>query len=515
MLKQEIKSRINWLWDRFWSGGLANPIVAIEQISYLLFIRRLEFVDNGLLIPDEKLKWSVFTQDITDNNELVLHFKQNVFPFIKNLKNSEDTFFQQMADATFEIEKGTLLREAVEVIDEIYIEIEKEKLSGQHFQDTQGDVYEYLLNATSQAGKNGQFRTPRHIIHLMCELLNPDLNDEICDVTSGTAGFLVGAYQYLITKYSSKNIQTDDDGFKRSVLGDKLSDRSKLNSMTFFGFDNDKTMVRIGMMNMIMHGITEPKIYKVDSLSQEFDDLQVITNNKNGANLKNEVTGEKYSCILANPPFTGKIDKSGLSDKLHRINSPQTELLFLDRIIHMLKPDGRAAVIVPDGVLFGSSKAQRKTREILLKDCCLDAVISLPSGVFNPYTAVKTSILIFTKKQLYSADYSTDLVWFYDIDSDGYSLDANRRKLKKNPLPKIVDDWRNRGKNKQLDRTKISFYIPIDEIINNDFELNLNQYKTFVYEDEAFEKPSKLLGNLLELETEIMNDLKGLKEMLS
>jgi type I restriction enzyme M protein len=523
MLSNDLKSKIKWLWDRFWAGGLSNPITAIEQISYLLFMRRLEYVDNGrLLKKNEKIKWSYYTKayKLTESelkkyqkdkellsqkiqekdNGLFEHIKDVVFPYIKNLNDPHEPFTRAMESAVFLIEKPSLLREAIETIDDIYSHIEREQEQGQYFQDTQGDLYEYLLEATSQAGKNGQFRTPRHIIQMMSEILEPNVEDTICDLTSGTAGFLVGAYQYILTNGSSKRIK-DENGFERSVAGDKLTSKQKkkLRESTFFGFDIDQTMVRIGVMNLIMHGITEPKIILKDTLSKDYDKFEV---------------DEKYSVILANPPFTGRIDKNGLSSKLKRVETSQSELLFLDRIVHMLKPGGKAAVIIPEGVLFGSGKAQKKIRDILLKDCALDAVISLPSGVFQPYTGVKTSILVFTKVRLNSEVYNTEKVWFYGMDSDGYSLDTNRKKLNEKPLPVMVKNWQKRETSRQTDLSKNHFYVSIDQIIKSGLQLSYNQYRAFDYKEQQYESPKDLLARLIETEKEILNDMEVLNALI-
>lgn len=523
MLSNDLKTKIKWLWDRFWAGGLSNPISAIEQISYLLFMRRLEFVDNGRLIgKNSKMKWSYYTKafklspaeikkllkdpallsqkELEKNEELFKHIKDKVFPFIKNLNDPHEPFTRAMESAVFLIDKPSLLREAVDTINEMYDYIRKEQKQGQYFQDTQGDLYEYLLEATSQAGKNGQFRTPRHIIQMMAEIIDPHVNDRICDLTSGTAGFLIGAYQHILTKNSTKKIK-DENGFERSVIGDKLSaaQKKKLKTQTFFGFDIDQTMVRIGVMNMIMHGITEPKIVLKDTLSKDYDKFE---------------KDDKYSIILANPPFTGRIDKSGLSTKLNRIDTSQSELLFLDRIIHMLKPEGKAAVIIPEGVLFGSGKAQKKIREILLKDCNLNAVISLPGGVFLPYTGVKTSILIFQKKKLNSKTYHTEKVWFYGMESDGYTLDTNRKKLTQNPLPLTVSQWQKRNTTKQNSRKQNHFFVEVKDIINNNFDLSFNQYRKFTYKEQLHEAPKELLARLIETEKEILNEMNALNTII-
>ena len=448
-----------------------------------------------------------------------------------------------MKKAQFGINNSNLLQEAVKIVDDIYIEIEKEEGKNQHFQDIQGDVYEYLLKATNEAGKNGQFRTPRHIIQMMTELIKPNLTDEkvkICDVTSGSSGFLVGAYQYIL-KEGSKKIELDEDtNLKKGLDGDKLSasDKLRLKENTFYGFDIDATMVRIGMMNMIMHGIEKPMVANVNTLSDEYEKyFELLTLKK--ININNVVAGkvkasvkqvetvsdssegpkwgfEEFQYILANPPFAGKLSAKTISKNLNRVykinqntkkaQSFQTELLFLERIVYMLKKDGKAAVIVPEGVLFNSGNVYKKVREILLKDCDLEAVISLPSGVFNPYTAVKTSILIFTKKQFKSEIYNTEKVWFYGMDSDGYTLDNSRKKIKDDfPLPETIKQFATRNnKNKsQKDRQQKHFYIPLNEIKENDFELNYNLYKDFVFNDKTYDPPKKLLAELLKLEETI------------
>ncbi|GAA4379700.1 class I SAM-dependent DNA methyltransferase [Hymenobacter koreensis] len=486
-------------------------------------MRRLEYVDNGdYFIEREDLKWSKF-RDLPPE-ELLEHIRANVFPFIKNLHDPHEPFSMAMDNAVFLIDKPTLLKEAIEVIDEIYKDIDSQKDAGQHFQDTPGDLYEHLLKATSEAGKNGQFRTPRHIIQMMCEIADPDVGDRICDVTCGTGGFLVGAYQHILSKYSSsKYIEEDENGLKRSLKGDLLSIQQfvELKSNTFFGFDIDPTMIRIGLMNMIMHGITEPRITRVDTLSEAFDVSQSVANASTPVAVAPpflyttpDLSDEQYSIILANPPFTGRIDKSTLSKKLQKVDTSQSELLFLHRIIRMLKTNGRAAVIIPEGVLFGTSNAQKYTRETLLKDCCLNAVISMPSGVFYPYTGVKTSIIVFTKKELGSTVYHTDKVWFYGMDGDGYSLDTNRKKLKENPLPIVSRSYKTRESSIIQDRKGKYFYVPIDEIQKQSLNLSFNQYKEFVYEAQEHEPPGELLARIIELEKSILNDLTNLSTLL-
>lgn len=514
-----IKSKIQSLWDRLWSGGLSNPITAIEQISFLLFMKRLEkFKPN---IPEE-YEWSFYSEIKGEN--LVKHVKETVFEYIKtDLAKEGEPFAKAMRDATFRINKPSLLEDAIQHIDEIYQEIETEEANNQHFQDIQGDVYEHLLKHTSEAGKNGQFRTPRHIIQMMAEILDPDTNGKICDLASGSAGFLVGAYQYIIKKYSKK-VEKDENGLEKGVDGKNLSpaQKKKLKESLFYGYDIDQTMVRIGMMNLMMHGIDKPQITHLDTLSNEFEKHE-------GGKLKGK---GKYKYILANPPFTGKINSVTVSTSLQRIyqlfdedgkikkdkdgnpkkQTIQSELVFLERIVYMLKKGGRAAVIVPEGVLFNSGGAYRDIRKILMYDCILQGVISLPEGVFQPYTNVKTSILIFEKKKSNTTKLQSEDVWFYELQSDGYSLDTQRRLMKENPLPIIIEKWRNRNNKGQYNRKSQFFNIPSNEIESNAYELNINLYKEFVYEAQNFRKPERILEQLEQLESEILRGLEDLKE---
>ena len=508
MLNQEIKNKINRLWDLFWSGGMANPLTALEQISYLLFMRRAE--DVGMAGEDQ-YKWSWYT---TCDLDLPSHMKM-VFEYLKTEKKENDAFSKAMDGATFDITKSSLLNAAIELIDEIYTEAEKERTQGQHFQDTLGDFYELILNQTSEAGKNGQFRTPRHIIQLMCELLDPKITDTICDVTAGTSGFLVGAYQYIITQNSDEPAQIDENGFERRNSGNLITinspEETKLKKETFFGYDVDATMIRLGSMNLIMHNITEPKIKHIDSLSEKFDE---------------EENGVKYTKILANPPFTGRIDSLEATilseiyppkfdkDGIRIKQTIQSEILFLERIIQLLEFNGTAAVIVPEGVLFGSSKAATKIREILLNVCVLEAVISLPSGVFMPYTGVKTSILVFTKKKISKNKFNTSKVWFYGMEADGYSLDSNRKPLKEKPLPVVRDAFRGRKSKADNSREGKSFFVDLKEIRENNFQLSYNQYRTFVFEEKEYESPKNLLARLLDFEREILKEMEDLNKLL-
>jgi len=548
MLSNDLKNKVQLLWDRLWGGGLSNPITAIENISYLLFMKRLEKFHPTV---DEKLKWSNY-HDLQDDE--LKQRVEDVFFYIQNdLSKEDEPFAVEMKKAKFGISTPSLLEDVVGIVDDIFELIGKEEEKKQHFQDIQGDVYEYLLKATNEAGKNGQFRTPRHIIQMMAELVKPNIiepDSKICDVTSGSSGFLVGAYQYIL-KENSSNVEDDEENkLPMGLDGDNLSEEqeSQLKESTFYGFDIDATMVRIGMMNMMMHGIEKPHISHLNTLSNEYEEyfekkhlaqinIENLIDGKIKAELKNTNSKkipkaentfwgkEEYNYILANPPFAAKVNSKVISKNLNRIyvikenakkaQSLQTELLFLERIVYMLKKNGKAAVIVPEGVLFNSGNAYKTTREILLKDCELEAVISLPSGVFNPYTAVKTSILLFTKKEFKSTKFNTKKVWFYGMDSDGYTLDNSRKKIRNEfPLPEVIKqfDKRNNKNNPQKDRKQKHFYVPIKEIEENGLELNYNLYKEYVFEEQDYEPPHKLIDKLLELEKEINTNLLTLQK---
>ncbi len=515
MLSNELKSKINKLWDKFWSRGITNPITAIEQISYLLFMRRIDDADalekakttfteqeyKSIFDGKEDCRWSHFSQ--LDPDTMLEVVSNKAFPFIKNLNDPSQPYSRYMENAMFIINNSALLDEAVKSIDELFADIKKQQDEGQQFQDTQGDLYEYLIDEMGSGGKNGQFRTPRHLIQLMCEIIDPDWTDKICDPACGTGGFLVGAYQHILTKYTSpEEIIKDENGLNRfrRFGGDKISKQEVWENLwekSFYGFDVDQTMVRIGLMNLMLHGIKIPQIENTDTLSKKYDQTYP--------------DGE-YSVIMANPPFTGRIDKGGMSDKL-KITGTNSELLFLVRISKMLRPGGKAAVIIPEGVLFGGSTAQKQTREILLKDNQLEAVISLPSGAFKPYTGVKTAILVFTKVEEESPTWHTEKVWFYELKNDGYSLDDSRKKLAENPLPIAVDSYKNRTTQTPIERTN-HFYVPLAEIIDNGLDLSYNRYKKFEYEEQTYEPPQKILEALFVLEDEIQKDMQELKNLI-
>jgi type I restriction enzyme M protein len=506
MLNATLKSSIGRLWDKFWSGGISNPLTAIEQISYLLFMKRLDEMDikkrqdaeftgeayKSLFIGDNKnLRWSHFRQ--MEGGEMLMHIQTKVFPFLKTIGKEESPFAKHMGNAVFIISKPSLLVEAVNIIDEIFEEIAKQESNGQGFQDTQGDLYEYLLSEITSAGKLGQFRTPRHIIQLICELVDPKLGDTICDPACGTGGFLLGAYQHIITTHTSKeHRKTDENGLTRGLLGDKLTDERQwthLKEKTFYGYDMDESMVRIGLMNLMMHGITSPNIEQKDTLSKKYDE------------------DNHFDVIMANPPFKGSIDKGDINESLS-LATTKTELLFIDRIIKSLKIGGRAGVIVPDGVLFGSSNAHRHARKMLLDECELQGIISLPSGVFKPYAGVSTAILIFVKGG------ETEKVWFYDMQSDGYSLDDKRSKINGGgDLPDIVEKWKTRKDQIENKLNGRFFYINKKEIEEADFDLSINRYKVTDYEEVQYEDPKVILGKIKSLEAEIVAGISDLKKL--
>jgi len=506
MLNATLKSDIQRLWDKFWSGGISNPLTAIEQISYLLFIKRLDEIElknemdsqwSGIgftpIFPhsQQDLRWSHFSH--LEGGSMLEHVQNKVFPFIKNLGDEGGAFAKYMSNAVFIISKPSLLVEAINIIDNIFEEITKQQSEGQGFQDTQGDLYEYLLSEITSAGKLGQFRTPRHIIQMISELVDPKLGDTVCDPACGTGGFLLGAYQHILTQHTSdKHRQTDQNGIVKGLIADKLTDERQwkhLKEKTFFGFDMDETMVRIGLMNLMMHGISHPNIQQKDTLSKKYDEDNF------------------YDVIMANPPFKGSIDKGDINESF-KLPTTKTELLFINRIINSLRIGGRAGVIVPDGVLFGSSNAHKMARQMLLETCELQGVISMPSGVFKPYAGVSTAVLIFVKGG------ESQKVWFYDMKADGYSLDDKRGKIEANDIPDIVAKWKGRKGVAENDRKSKFFWVEKSEIEKNDFDLSINRYKDVEYEKVEYEKPEVILAEIEELEGEILAGIEDLKTTL-
>lgn len=498
MITGELKNRIDGLWDIFAAGGLTNPLEVIEQITYLMFIHDLDDADNtrakesamlGLpyksifsgeveigerTIEGNQLKWSVFHDMPAAKMYSIM--QEWVFPFIKELHgNKESAYSKYMGDAIFKLPTPLVLSKVVDSLDEIYKSMKDAKE-----RDIRGDVYEYLLSKIASAGKIGQFRTPRHIIRMMVELMNPEADDIICDPACGTSGFLVSAAEYL------KETKKDE------IFYNKAKKDHYMNGM-FHGFDMDRTMLRIGAMNMMTHGIDNPFIEYRDSLSDQNTDR------------------EKYSLILANPPFKGSLDYDSVTPDLLKVcKTKKTELLFLALFIKMLKVGGRCACIVPDGVLFGSSTAHKAIRKQIVEENRLEAVISMPSGVFKPYAGVSTAILIFTK----TGHGGTDNVWFYDMQADGLSLDDKRSPVNENDIPDIIERFRNRDKEVERARTEKSFLVKKDEIKENDYDLSINKYKEVEYVPVEYPSTLEIMTDIRELEMKIGQEMDELEKLL-
>lgn len=490
MITGTIKSQVDRIWDAFAAGGIANPLEVIEQMTYLLFIKRLdelhtarekkanrakrEVEDPIFNSKQQKYRWSRFKDfDPATMYDIVAN---KVFPFMKSLGDAESTYAGHMKDARFTIPTPALLAKVVDMLSDIEMDD----------RDTKGDLYEYMLGKIATAGRNGQFRTPRHIIKLMVDMMAPRPGDIICDPACGTAGFLVAAAEYLLKHHHD------------AIYADKRSAK-RFNEDTFHGFDFDSTMLRVGSMNMLLHGIENPRIENRDSLSQSHAGVE-----------------EQFGLILANPPFAGSLDyESTAKDLQQMVKTKKTELLFLALFLRLLKPGGRAAVIVPDGVLFGSSKAHKALRRMLVEDHKLDGIVSMPSGVFRPYAGVSTAILMFTKTN----SGGTDQVWFYDMRADGYSLDDKRNPLdgskhENDNLPDILKRWQHRNKEAERARTDQSFFVPKAEIAGNDYDLSINRYKQVVHEAVQYDPPHKLLAELKALELDILRGMEELEGML-
>ena len=510
MLTGEIRNQVDGVWDAFWSGGISNPLEVIEQITYLLFLKRLDELHtreerkaNRLGEPmerrifpegkDEKgrsfedLRWGRLKNFAPA--EMYEVVDQHAFPFLKELGGKASTYAGHMADARFTIPKASLLAKVVDLIDQIPMDD----------RDTKGDLYEYMLGKLASAGQNGQFRTPRHIIQLMVEMTAPTGKDIICDPASGTCGFLVAASEYLREKHPE-------------VLSDSRL-REHFHRYMFHGYDFDGTMLRIGSMNMLLHGIENPNVAYKDSLGQE-----------------HSADADSYTLILANPPFKGSLDYENCAkDLLEVVKTKKTELLFVALFLRLLKPGGRAAAIVPDGVLFGSSGAHKKLRETLVEKQKLDAVISLPGGVFKPYSGVSTAILLFTRTD----SGGTDHVWFYDLQADGWSLDDKRTPLldrdklgclaelgedehEKNNLPDALARWRERdGQELNRPRTAQSFSVPKKDIAAEGYDLSLNRYKEIEYEEIEHRSPTAIINSLRAIGLEIETKLSKLEALVS
>ncbi len=510
MITGELRSQINAVWDAFWSGGISNPMEVIEQITYLLFIHRLDdtqtLEENKAILLKKPIGKRIFPEGSDPKGRSYQdlrwsHFKnfspaemfevvgEHVFPFLRTMSNGS-TYSHHMKDARFTIPTPGLLAKVVDMLDHVPMED----------RDTKGDLYEYMLSKIASAGQNGQFRTPRHIIKLMVEMTAPTPKDIICDPACGTCGFLISAGEFLREKHPEL--------FRDPKLLEHF------HHGVFHGYDFDNTMLRIGSMNMALHGVDNPDIRYKDSLAQDHAGDE-----------------EKYSLVLANPPFAGSLDyENTAKDLLAIVKTKKTELLFLALFLRLLKPGGRAAVIVPDGVLFGSSKAHKELRRILVEDQKLDGVISLPSGCFKPYAGVSTAILLFTKTN----SGGTDNVWFYDMQADGWSLDDKRQPLlpeeklgptprqslteeehKKNNLPDCLARWNQRNTSeRERARTEQSFWVSKADIAAQGYDLSINRYKEVVHEAVEHQSPKEILARLDELETEIQNGLKELEDLL-
>lgn len=486
MLTGEVRNKVDKIWEIFWTGGITNPLSVIEQFTYLLFIKGLderqnEFEANAALLgipaeiifADEQqdLRWSNFKQLPAEQIfRLFTEPEKGVFAFIKNLHGDKDSAFSKyMSDAIFMIPTPGMLEKIVTQIDALEM----------GDRDAKGDLYEYLLSKVSTSGTNGQFRTPRHIIQMMVALTAPDPKDVIVDPAAGTAGFLVAAGEHLQ--------QHHDSLFTKKDL------KEHYNQVMFNGYDMDSTMLRIGAMNMMLHGVEQPNIAYRDSLSETNKDRECCT------------------LILANPPFKGSLDYESVSpDLLKMTKTKKTELLFIALMLGMLKTGGRCATIVPDGVLFGSSKAHKQLREELIENHNMKAVISMPSGVFKPYAGVSTAVILFEKTGIGG----TKDVWFYDMKADGFSLDDKRQKIDSDDLPDIINRWKNLDGEKDRKRTEQSFFVPKEEIVKGGYDLSINRYKEIEYEEVEYDAPSVILGRVSELEKEIMDGVKELREMV-
>lgn len=488
MITGVIKNKIDNIWTIIWAGGITNPITVIEQLTYLMFIHDLdvkeletERLENlthtkmERIFPQTPAGQALRWHNFKDKNavEIFATLKDRVFPFIKNElgKDEQSAFSRYMSDALFLFPTPQIVERVVTGLDDLY----QHDLSGL---DVQGDLYEYMLDKLATSGKNGQFRTPAQIRNMMVRLIEPTPDSKICDPACGTAGFLISSAEFIRSKY--ENVMTSEqwDHF----AGDMFS-----------GFDMDKTMLRISAMNLMLHSITTPTIEYRDSVSKTND------------------IAEEYDIILANPPFAGTIDKEGVSDDLKRVcNTTKTELLFIALFLRMLKKGGRCACIVPDGVLFGTTKAHQSLRKELIENHKLQAVISMPSGVFKPYSGVSTAVLVFTK----TGAGGTDKVWFYDMKADGFSLDDKRNPVAENDIPDILARFHNLAGETSRARTEQSFFVPKSEIERNNYDLSINRYKEVVHEKIEYDKPDVILTRIDTLIADIAKQAKQVREML-
>lgn len=484
MINGELRSKVDKIWETFWTGGITNPLEVIEQFTYLLFIKGLDDkevikendaillgVDFDRTFPEDKqnLRWSKFKNFEAETMYDVV--ANQVFPFIKSLHTNKDSAYAKyMGDAIFKIPTPLMLSKIIDGIDNIDMDENK---------DTKGDLYEYLLSKVATAGTNGQFRTPRHIIDMIVRLMKPTPQDIIVDPAAGSAGFLVSSQAYLRENHA--------DLFLVQGL------KEHFNNNMFYGFDMDRTMLRIGAMNMMLHGVDNPNIEYKDSLSEVNTDK------------------DKFSLVLANPPFKGSLDYEQVSSDLLKVTkTKKTELLFLALFLRILKTGGRCASIVPDGVLFGSTGGHKSIRKEIVENHKLEAIISMPSGVFKPYAGVSTAIMIFTK----TGTGGTDKVWFYDMKADGYSLDDKRNLIEDNDINDIVERFSKLDKEVDRKRTEQSFFVPVEEIRDNGYDLSINKYKEIEYEEVKYDSPQEIMLRIRELEMDITAGIEELAEMI-
>lgn len=502
----KLRSQVNAIWNKLHSGGLPNPLDSIEQLSYLLFLKRIDDEEKQReqnarlrgqeftpLFADNELRWSYWTN--LPAAEALKHVKEKVFPALKMIGSGESSFAIQMENAEFKINKANLLIEVCKEIDAMHI--------SQYNHDVQGDLYEYLLGYLNIAGRNGQFRTPRHIIRMMVQMIDPKVNERICDPAAGTCGFLVNAYQYILEKNTSQDILTyDEEGMPHNLAGDLLDERSEefLQTEALTGFDSDSgmTMLRIGSMNLMLHGIKHPRFFYNDTLSKTYTEER------------------RYDVVLANPPFKGSIDASSIGEDLPA-SVKKTELLFQHLFLRILEMGGRCGVIVPDGVLFGSSNAHVAVRKKLIDENRLEAVVSMPSGVFKPYAGVSTAVLIFTKGG------TTDKIWFYDMANDGFSLDDKRQKQADNDIPDILECWGNRKNEefyqiraRRLDELKTAVAPMKRDRLNLQRDINRLMFESVIApaDDEtarvALETEERILAELAEIVAPIQKEIDRL-----
>jgi type I restriction enzyme M protein len=503
MITGTLRNQIDKLWTEFWTGGITNPLTVIEQISFLMFSRLLDIAETReekrasrlgkpfkgqFSAKEQKFRWSNFKN--LPAEQMLKTIRDDVFPHFRTLGDSESTFAEYMTDAQLLVQKPSLLVSAVNMIDALPL------TEG----DTKGDLYEYLLGKLTTAGINGQFRTPRHIIRLMVDMVEPKPNEVIGDPACGTAGFLLSVMQHLLEKYTSpQGVITHDDG-QKTYTGDLLEPyRKHIQTQLFHGYDFDTTMLRIAAMNLMLHGVESPDIHYQDTLSNSFPEKYP----------KQATDG--FDVILANLPFKGSLDESDVHSSITgKVKTKKTELLFVALILRMLKLGRRAAIIVPDGVLFGSSNAHRDLRKLLVDENQLEAVISMPAGVFKPYAGVSTAIVIFTKGG------KTDRVWFYKMESDGFSMDDKREKIGDGTgdLPDIREKWFAREKAKKNDRKAKNFFVPLKEIQGNKYDLSINRYRETEYEEATFDPPHEIMERLRTLDQEVSRDMDELEALL-